>query len=446
MAMKNRKVPHGKFSRFGALASLAGRVASNVAWEGTKQFAQGNRPSRKDLVMSPTNIAHVADKLADLRGAAMKVGQLLSMDAGDLIPPELSDLLARLRSNATPMPPAQLKAVLNEELGDNWQAEFTHFRFSPIASASIGQVHEAYTDAGEKVAVKVQYPRIKDSIDSDVDNVITLLRLSGLIPKEANYQALLDEAKQQLHDEADYRKEAQALTRFGDHLKNANGLMVPRVHSALTSDRILTMSYMAGESIERLNKASETIRHRVISRLFQLLFEEVFVFGEVQTDPNFANYLYQPDTGRVVLLDFGATRQYAPTFTDGYRKLFLAAIEKDNVGIEAALTQIGFFAEHILPEQKASVLELVNTACEPIATDAPFNFGDADLATRLRNRGMALSMEQGYWHTPPADALFLHRKIAGLYLLAAKLNVSFNVRQLLLPYLTHSHTDNPVEA
>ena len=438
--MKSSKVPHGKWSRFGALASLAGRVASNVAWEGTKQFAQGNRPSRKDLVMSPANIAQVADKLADLRGAAMKVGQLLSMDAGDLIPPELSDLLARLRNNATPMPPAQLKTVLNEQLGDNWQAEFAHFRFSPIASASIGQVHEAYTDAGEKVAVKVQYPRIKDSIDSDVDNVITLLRLSGLIPKEANYQALLDEAKQQLHDEADYLKEAQSLTRFGIHLKEADGLVVPKVHSALTSDRILTMSFMEGEPIEQLDRASEVVRQQVVSRLFQLLFEEVFVFGEVQTDPNFANYLYQTDTGRVVLLDFGATRQYAPTFTEGYRKLFLAAIEKDNAGIEAALTQIGFFAEDILPEQKASVLELVNTACEPIAADAPFAFGQADLATRLRNRGMALSMEQGYWHTPPADALFLHHKIAGLYLLAAKLNVTLNVRALLLPYLTGEST------
>ncbi|OOF10079.1 ubiquinol-cytochrome C reductase [Salinivibrio sp. PR5] len=434
--MKSSKVPHGRYSRLGALASLAGRVASNVAWEGAKQFAQGNRPSRKDLVMSPANIAHVADKLADLRGAAMKVGQLLSMDAGDLIPPELSDLLARLRNHATPMPSTQLNQVLTEQWGPEWKQAFTHFRFSPIASASIGQVHEAYTDAGDKVAVKVQYPRIKDSIDSDVDNVITLLRLSGLIPKEANYQALLDEAKQQLHDEADYRKEANAMLRFHERLNTHTDLVVPTVHSTLTTDRVLIMDYMAGEPIETLTKAEPAVRHRAVSQLFILLFEEVFVFGEVQTDPNFANYLYQPESGRIVLLDFGATRQYTSRFTEGYRKLFLAAIEKDNPGIDAALTQIGFFAEAILPEQKASVLELVNTACEPIATDAPFNFGQADLATRLRNRGMALSMEQGYWHTPPADALFLHRKIAGLYLLAAKLDVTLNVRALLMPYLT----------
>ena len=145
------------------------------------------------------NITRLTNQLAHLRGAAMKLGQMLSMDAGDILEPELAEILSRLRSDADPMPSKQLNAALVDSLGKEWKSEFLAFNFKPIASASIGQVHQAYSDEGEKLAVKVQYPGIKKSIDSDVDNVGTLLKIVGLIPESVDYKGLLEEAKKQLH-------------------------------------------------------------------------------------------------------------------------------------------------------------------------------------------------------------------------------------------------------
>ena len=182
--MKNNeaKVPTSRLSRLSKMGGLASRLAGNVLLEGAKQLSQGKSPSMQQLMMTPKNIGHVADKLSQLRGAAMKVGQMLSMDAGDLVPPELAEILAKLRSDAKAMPHKQLTQLLVQHWGRDWLAPFAQFELRPFAAASIGQVHLAYLDTGEKLAIKIQYPGIRDSIDSDIDNVASLLKVSRLIP------------------------------------------------------------------------------------------------------------------------------------------------------------------------------------------------------------------------------------------------------------------------
>nr|WP_255555346.1 AarF/ABC1/UbiB kinase family protein [Enterovibrio paralichthyis] len=414
--------------------SVVTKVATNMAAEGAKQWMSGKRPSKKDLLLTPKNIANITDQLAQLRGAAMKVGQLLSMDAGDSLPKELTDILAKLRSDASPMPAKQLAAVLSNEWGSDWQKHFISFNFKPIAAASIGQVHFAYADDASELAVKVQYPGIKKSISSDVDNVVTLLRITGLIPKEVDYKHLLEEAKKQLHDEADYALEASMADRFYNLLRHDPRFVVPEIRPELTTPSILAMSYEQGEPIETLQALPQAERNTLIENLFELLFREVFEFRLVQTDPNFANYLYQRDSQKIVLLDFGATREYSETIGEGYRQLLTAAMHRDEARLADAMSQIGFFSDHIFPEQKAAVVNMVMTACEPLSCGDIYDFGNTDLGSRLHDAGMALSMEQGYWHTPPAAALFLHRKIGGLYLLAARLGAKVNLSELFAPF------------
>ncbi|MDX1537864.1 AarF/ABC1/UbiB kinase family protein [Arsukibacterium sp.] len=435
MADNSSQVPTNRLSRFTGLATLAGRVAGGMLAEGARQLAQGNRPSSKSMLLTPANIKRVTDQLAHMRGAAMKMGQLLSMDSGELLPAELTELLARLRANANPMPAKQLSQVLRQELGEDWQQHFADFSFKPMAAASIGQVHQAYHDNGDKLAVKIQYPGVKTSIDSDVDNVASLLKLSGLIPAEVEYQSLLTEAKKQLKNEADYLQEAHYLQRYRQYLASDDAFLVPEVYPALSSANILVMSYVAGEPIETLQAAPQAERDRVLGLMFSLFFRELFEFKLVQTDPNFANYLYNRQSQQLVLLDFGACRDYSEQITNGYRALFACACDNDFAGMEQALTKIGFFSQNILAAQKTAVLNLVELACEPLRQSSAFDFGQSDLALRLRQAGTALSMQQNYWHSPPADALFLHRKIAGLYLLAARIGARVNVRQLLEPYL-----------
>ena len=436
MSAKERSLPTHRISRFSKFASLATRVAGNVIAEGTKQIAKGNKPKAKDLLLTPQNIARLTDQLAHLRGAAMKLGQMLSMDAGDVLEPELADILSRLRSNADPMPAKQLNGVMESSLGTSWKAEFLSFNFKPIASASIGQVHQAYSDAGDNLAVKVQYPGIRKSIDSDVDNVGTLLKVVGLIPESVDYKGLLEEAKKQLHDEADYAREAQFAIRYHDALKEHPHFVVPKIHTESCSDSVLAMEFIDGSPIEQIEHYDQSTRDFVMHSLLELLFRELFEFKMVQTDPNFANYLYIENTRQIGLLDFGATREYSERFSTGYRQAFASVVNNDEQGLNDALEQIGFFSQTILPDQRQAILDLVKMACEPMLVDEPYDFKASGLAQKLREAGTILSMEQEYWHTPPADALFLHRKIGGMYLLAARIGAKVNIRQLVQPYLT----------
>ncbi len=436
MSAKERSLPTHRISRFSKFASLATRVAGNVIEEGTKQIATGNKPKAKDLLLTPQNIARLTDQLAHLRGAAMKLGQMLSMDAGDVLEPELADILSRLRSNADPMPAKQLNGVMESSLGTSWKAEFLSFNFKPIASASIGQVHQAYSDAGDNLAVKVQYPGIRKSIDSDVDNVGTLLKVVGLIPESVDYKGLLEEAKKQLHDEADYTREAQFAIRYHDALKEHPHFVVPKIHTESCSDSVLAMEFIDGVPIEHIEHYDQSTRDFVMHSLLELLFRELFEFKMVQTDPNFANYLYIESTRQIGLLDFGATREYSERFSAGYRQAFASVVNNDEQGLNDALEQIGFFSQTILPDQRQAILDLVKMACEPMLVDEPYDFKASGLAQKLREAGTILSMEQEYWHTPPADALFLHRKIGGMYLLAARIGAKVNIHQLVQPYLT----------
>ncbi|HAT43400.1 MAG TPA: ubiquinol-cytochrome C reductase [Rheinheimera sp.] len=449
-----QKVPTGRLARLGHLASLAGKIAGGVLAEGAKQLAQGQKPALQQLLLTPANAKHLANQLSQMRGAAMKLGQLLSMDAGDVLPEALTSILAQLRANASPMLPSQLATVLRTEWGADWQQQFSHFAFAPIAAASIGQVHQANHDKGQPLAVKVQYPGISTSIDSDVDNVASLLRISGLLPADLDLAPLLAEAKRQLHKEADYLQEAAYLARYRQHIADDQRFLIPTLYPELCTAHILTMGFVEGVPVESLQHLPQAQRDHLMSLLFELLFKELFVFGLVQTDPNYANYRYNEQTQQLVLLDFGACRDYGSSIVDGYRQLFRALLAQhhtaqdnatqdftaqnstaqNNTALLAALRQIGYFSADINPAQQQAVLALVALAGDTLASDR-YDFASSDLPLRMRDAGLQLSMRHNYWHTPPVDALFLHRKMAGMFLLAKTLKAKVPLRALLQPYV-----------
>ena len=428
-------VPTGRLARLARLGSLATGVAGNMLAEGARQIAQGQRPNVSNLLLTPANAKRVADELANLRGAAMKVGQLLSMDVGDFLPADLTEILSRLRADAKPMPLAQLAKVLDDNWGKGWEPKFIQFSFQPLAAASIGQVHSVNTKDGRHLALKIQYPGIRESIENDVDNVASILRWSGLLPKDMDFQPLFDEAKRQLSQEADYRQEAAFMRRYKFLLADRPEYTLADVHDDLSNENILAMTYMGGVPIESLTHAPQAERDEVMRLLMELLFREIFEFHLVQTDPNFANYRYDRQHKQVILLDFGATRDYSVAIAQGYRQLMQGALQYNRELMDQGAAQIGFFQERIRPEQRQAVLDLFAQACEPLRFKGAYDFGNTSLASRIRDMGMALSMEQGYWHTPPADALFFHRKLGGLYLLAAKLRAKVDVQSLFTAYL-----------
>lgn len=427
---RTSKVSATRLGRLGQMGKLFGGVASGAVREGAGRLVKGERASLRDLMLTPANLERVASQLAQLRGAAMKVGQLLSMDSGQLMPPELSQLMDRLRADADAMPPGQLRSVLSEAWGPDWQNEFVEFDFRPTAAASIGQVHRGVLTSGQHVAIKIQYPGIRRSIDSDVENVALLLRLIKIVPKEFALEPLLAEAKQQLHQEADYRKEAEFMRQYADSLTGFDRFNVPTPVSALTTERVLVMTWCDGVPIDQLVQASPSVRNQLVHDLMQLFFHELFLLQKVQTDPNFANFLYNHSAQQIQLLDFGATRVYSEDMVHAYRDLLRHALQGDRDGSFAAAQRIGYFSGSITEAQRAAVLELFELVLEPLRATTPYDFAQSDLAQRVREVGLRLSFEQEYWHSPPVASLFLHRKLAGLYLLAVRLQAVVDFRPL----------------
>lgn len=433
LSPKSAPVPASRRSRMFKLGGLASRVAANVMVEGGKRLVKGERPRASDLLLTTANLTQVADKLAQMRGAAMKLGQLLSMDTGTLLPAELSALLARLQAQGMVMPKTQLLEVLERNWGSDWMEQFSYFSFDPVAAASIGQVHEARTRDGEHLAVKVQFPGVRDSIDSDIDNVLSLLRISGLIPKGLDIDPLVAEARAQLKAEADYQQEAEWMACFNRLLAAhplAHNLTLPSSHDALSGRDILAMNYLPGEGLESYLKSHPDQAARLFSQMLALFFTELLEFRLMQTDPNPANFSVDPQTGTVVLYDFGAVREFSAEFVAGYKSAIDAAIRLDREGLHASLVNLGFFSQQVEPANLAVILDIFCLAAEPLRAEGGYAFGDSDLARRIQAQGMSISREPDAWHTPPADVLFLHRKMAGLYLLAAKYNATLDARSI----------------
>src|SRR5262245_47880137 len=360
---KRSRVPAGRIERLARLGLLAAELAAGGLYEGARRAlgAGATAAETASALLSPANARVLARRLSQMRGAAMKLGQLLSLESADIVPPAFAEALAALRASADTMPPSQLRRVLGREYGKGWQARFERFELEPVAAASIGQVHAVRTTDGRELALKIQYPGVAESIDSDVDNVAALLHAARILPVEIDVSGIVAEAKQQLRQEADYQLEAASLRRYHALVADEPALWVPRVHDDLTTRRVLAMDFARGLPIEELRDPAtpQTRRDTAGTLLQRLLFREIFEFRFVQTDPNFANYLVAPETGHLLLLDFGATREYQAAFVAHYADLCRAVTRDDRAGVLDAAVAIGYLRREDPEEQRRAAVDLI---------------------------------------------------------------------------------------
>ncbi len=428
------RIPAGRFERMARIGWLAGEAALGGIAEGARRMVGGAGDG--SVFLTGPNAERVARRLSHLRGAAMKLGQLLSLEGDDLLPPEVADALSVLRSDADAMPRAQVEGVLRDAYGD-WQQRFRRFDFDPIASASIGQVHTAETQDGRRLALKIQYPGIARSIDSDVDNLAAALRLARILPGELDLKPVLTEAKAQLRQEADYLAEAEHLRRYGEILADDGEVLIPRVHADLTTREILAMDHLPGRPLEDLLGAEhpQEVRDRVGTLLYRVLFRELFEFRFVQSDPNFANYLFDLDSGRVGLVDLGSACEISDRLSGLYAQLFRQATDGDRHGLRRTAREIGFYDAGERLDRIEGVLDLLTLGCEPFARPGAYAFGESTLPERVRATGLDLAFGKGFLKPPPPGTMFLHRKLGGTFLLCARLGARVNVHALIEPYL-----------
>lgn len=425
MTNPSRPIPTARMGRAARLGRVSAGIAGQVAIGAMGQVLRGKRPKMQNLLLTPANARRLTEELARMRGAAMKLGQMLSMDGGELLPPELTEVLSRLRDQAYTLPPAQLKQVLTRNWGAGWLRHMARFEPHPFAAASIGQVHRAQLKDGRDLAIKVQYPGIARSIDSDIANLGGLLRLSGLVPAGLDLAPYLEQARVQLHTEADYIQEAARLTQFGSLLADDPRFVLPRPHPDWSTGEILAMDYLPGNPIEDITGDDRTA---VAEALIDLTLREVFDFHLTQSDPNFANFRYDLARRKVILLDFGATWAIDPGVSQSYRRLIAAGVAGDTAAIAQAAQSLGLI--HGDNPLDAHVLAMIEEVFTALNQDL-FDLTDRRLIERLNAKALALAKTGYIPPEPPMDVLYLQRKIGGIFLLSGQLGASLCLRDKL---------------
>ena len=398
-----------------------------------------------------------------MRGAALKLGQMLSIQDESVVPPAIARALERVREGADVMPAGQLMGAVEAHLGKDWRApngsienggnvEVLAFSDEPLAAASIGQVHRATVrraleDGSGKfenleVCMKIQYPGVARSIHSDIDNLVRLVSMTDLLPRGLYVEHAVATAKEELTLECDYEYELASQEKMRALLADDPAWTTPRTIPELSSAGVLTTTFAPGVAIDKVACLSQSERDYVATQLLRATLRELFEFRFMQSDPNFANFLYCRETRALTMIDFGAAKAYPKPFVDEYLRMVVACAELDREGVIDASIKLGF-----LTGEEAAVLVDAHVeagfqvgrpfrASDPSdpnenAEEIMYDFGENRDMTR-RVAGLGKVMLKHRLTPPPAEAYSLHRKLSGSFLACMRLRARVPARALLM--------------
>jgi predicted unusual protein kinase regulating ubiquinone biosynthesis (AarF/ABC1/UbiB family) len=413
------KLPTGRLARTARVGGLV--TGQGLRWAGMRTANRVRTPERAAAAQSERTAALVqelVDQLGLMRGAAMKVGQMISMVEFDGLPDaerdELQRRLAALRDDVPPVPFADLEKLMRHEFGGPLERVFSDFDKRAFAAASIGQVHRATTVAGEDVAVKIQYPGVAEAVETDLRNAMMLLPLVKRLAPGLDARALALEMRERIGEELDYELEAQNQRRIERLMRGHPFVNVPRVHTDISTRRVLVSEYVEGERFEAVRRAEEPQRDRYGEIVFRFFFGLVYRDRIVLGDPHPGNYLLRPD-GRVCFLDFGLLRDVDAARVAGERAIALAVRTKDAEAVKAALLAGGY-----LPADRGDAVDadfaltLMRMAIKWYAVPGQRRFSSKD-AGRGRDRERPDSEQRAAMRTQvnqftlPPDAILIRR-------------------------------------
>ncbi|XP_022870470.1 protein ABC transporter 1, mitochondrial [Olea europaea var. sylvestris] len=432
---RERRVPSTPFSRALGFAGLGAGLALGTLQESAKRIVFGTPVSQNNQhavspFLSEKNAERLALALCRMRGAALKLGQMLSIQDESLVPAPILAALDIVRQGADVMPKNQLNQVLDAELGPNWSSKLISFDYEPIAAASIGQVHRAVTKDGLEVAMKIQYPGVADSIESDIENVKLLLTYTNLIPEKLYIDNAMKVAKEELSRECDYELEAKNQKRFHSLLANTTGFYIPIVVDTLSSRRVLTTELVPGVPIDKVALLDQATRNYVGAKLLELTLRELFIFCFMQTDPNWSNFLYDDAEKSINLIDFGAVRDFPKLFVDDYLRMVVACANGDREAVIEMSRRLGFLTgmeSEVMLEAHVQAGFVVGL---PFAKHGGYDFRSTNITQSISNLGATMLRHR--LTPPPEEAYSLHRKLSGTFLACIKLGAVVPCRELLL--------------
>uniref|UniRef100_T1PGY0 ABC1 family n=1 Tax=Musca domestica TaxID=7370 RepID=T1PGY0_MUSDO len=426
---KQRKVPSSRIGRMASFGGLFAGLGIGTINELTKgALGLGGSTNVKDALLSPANADRIVDTLCKVRGAALKIGQILSIQDSKVVSPQLAKAFERVRQSADYMPDWQVERVMNTELGPQWRDLFKSFEDKPFAAASIGQVHRGVLQNGMQVAVKIQYPGVAKSIESDIDNLVGMLKVWDVFPKGFFIDNLVKVAKRELNWEVDYTREADYTEKFKEMIAPYGEYYAPLVIRDITTSSVLTTELVPGVPLDKCFEMSYDHRRHIGESVLKLCLRELFEFQCMQTDPNWSNFLYDAPSRRLMLIDFGSTRFYQKEFIKKYRSIIMCAVNNDRQGVLEISREMGFLTSYETKLMEEAHVDAVMILGEMFRCEGEFDFGKQNTTERLAN--LVPTMVAHRLCPPPEEIYSIHRKLSGIFLLCSRLNIRLECRPL----------------
>lgn len=429
------------------------RMASHMA---TNWFSSKETREQRHRAMLSSQARFLVDELGRLKGSVVKIGQVMALYGEHFLPEEVTEALHTLEDQTTSLEWPAIERVLKAELGESRLSELD-IDPEPIGAASLGQVHRAVRRSdGLELVLKVQYPGVADAVDSDLNAVAHLLKVARLVSFGPEFNDWLEEVREMMHREVDYRLEARTTEKFRQMLCHDPRFVVPRVLAEFSTDHIIASTYEHGHSVSSVAVRELPLERRSAlgQAALELFFRELFEWGEIQTDPNFGNYRIRiageqgddSETDRIVLLDFGAVQSYSSDFLQPVIQMIKASYEDDLEQVVEGGIKLRFMSR----DWPAEVLDKFGKVCmsvlEPLAKDrsqwpdyavnshGQYRWKQSDLPSRVAKLA-ARSAISRYFRVPPKEFVFLNRKLIGVYTFIAVLHSEFNGEDLLRKYL-----------
>src|SRR2546421_2945606 len=450
MARRDKPMPTGRIRRTAKVGGVVGGQAARAYANKAANLArseEGRQTAAERLQVQAAE--QIVEVLGQMKGAAMKVGQVASFIDISTFPPEARDRfqakLAELRDSAPKVSFKEMRKVIESDYGEPIERVFAEFDETPVAAASIGQVYRARIDDGRQVAVKVQYPGVGRAVRADLQNLGLLLRAAKRVAPGLDPKAVAKEIRERMTEELDYEHEAQAQRAFSRTWRGHPFVVIPDVETSLSREHVLVTEWIDGTGFEEVKLLDQAERDRFGEIVFRFFFGSLYRPGHFSGDPHPANYLLMPD-GRVAFLDFGMTKKIARTLIAAETALIKAALEGDAEEVHAGLAALGFFDRDDPEIEPDRVLAHVRALQGWYAEDRSFTITRDYIARVMVDAGDPRSE---YWdlmkrQTMPPEAL-LARRMEGLTLgVLGQLEATANWHRIMSEWLYDAPPSTPL--